>query len=223
MAEKLPPFHYLDAQGKPTGALVEVVQAMARQSNLDIDIQLIPFARARQLMDEEADVFLFSFLKTPARESAFQWLGQTYRNRAFLVGMKGREDLARLKNLDHAKSVRVGTIRGYFSDRYLRQAGFTTKKNLSLSVNNRSMWPMLFRGRIDLVLTNNIGLKEEIGGLGLDPDAVTPYLALQDFPDQLHIATNHKTEARIVESVRQALQRLKDSGEYQVIIDRWNL
>ena len=222
LAESLPPYHYVDSRGEPTGALVEVVRAMDEQTDINIEIELLPFARGYQMMQRDPSVFMFSLLKTPERTPQFQWLGETYRISAYLVGLKSRPDL-KVASLKEAQSRVVGTIRGYYADSYLRQAGFTTGKNLSLSVKYERMWQMLFKGRIDYVFTNNTALQWEIGSLNLDANKVTQYLAVEAFPDELHVATNLKTSAKTVNELKRALEKIKTNGRYRQILKQWQL
>ncbi len=222
VAESLPPFHFLDENNKPTGALVEVIQALITSAHLDASIEFLPFARSYHLAQQQANAFMFSLLKTPHRESQFKWVGQSYKSEAFLVGLKSRSDI-NISNLEEAKNYVVGTIRGYHADAFLKKAGFSTDKNLSLSVKYDRMWPMLFKQRIDLVLTNYIALDREISSVGLDPKAIKKYIAINHFPNQLYIATSPTTSDDIVLVLRQALEKLKQSGQYQTIIDKWGL
>jgi len=222
VAEDLPPFHFLDENNKPAGVLVEVIKAVLKEANIDGTIELMPFARCYQSIQNQADVFMFSLLKTPDRTASFQWVGQTYKAKAYLVGLKKRTDI-QLNNLDDAKDLVVGTIRGYHSEHYLKDADFTTDNNLNLSVNYEQMWGMLFKNRIDLVLTNFIALELELESIGLEVDAVTPYLELENFPNQLHIATSLTTSEQTVKQLQKALVKIKTDGRYQKIMTKWNL
>ena len=222
VAENLPPFHFANPQNQPTGALVEVLQALIKQSSLNATIELLPFARSYAQTQKQPNVFMFSFLRTPSREKQFKWVGQMYKSEAYLVGLNSRDDI-QINSLDSAKAYVVATVRGYYSEEFLKKAGFTTQLNLSLSVNNDQMWHMLFKKRIDLVLTNTIGLDHELLSAGLDPTALKQYIALHDFPNQLHIATGMTTSDKTVLRLRKALEKLKQSGQYQPIIDKWGL
>ncbi len=222
VAEDLPPFHFLDENNKPAGILVDVVKAVIKEANVDATIELMPFARCYQSAQNQADVFMFSLLKTPDRIPNFKWVGQTYEAKAYLVGLKDRSDI-KLNNIEDAKNLVVGTIRGYHSEHYLKDADFTTDNNLSLSVNYEQMWGMLFKNRIDLILTNFIALELEMESIGLDVDDVTPYLELKNFPNQLHIATSLTTSDQTVELLQSALIKIKSDGRYQRIMAKWAL
>lgn len=222
VAENLPPFHYLDNNNQPRGALVDVVQAVLRESGLTGEIQLEPLARALHDIQTQQNVFMFSLLKTEERSQDFVWVGQTYQAKAYLVGLADRPEL-KLLSLEQAKQFRVATIRGYHSETFLREHAFNEAQNLLLSVNSQQLWQQLFKGRSDLVLTNFIGLHQEIESSGFDANKVVPYFHIDHFPDQLFIAGNLSNDATVIARLRAALDKIKQSGEYQSIIKRWNL
>jgi len=222
VAEELPPFHYLDENKKPTGVLVDIVQAMFEAENIEAHIKLMAFAPGYNLTLKDKNVFMFSLLKTPDRQAKFQWIGQTYNATAFLVGLKDRADI-KIANLNDAKKLVVGTIRGYHSERFLKDEGFTLGNNLYLTVRYEQMWGMLFKGRIDLILTNFVALELEMKSIGLNIDDIKPYIELHDFPGELHIATGLATPKATVLKLQKALQIIKTNGTYQKIMSKWNL
>ena len=222
LAEALPPYHYIDSQGQVTGALVEIVQAMLAQAQLAGKIEIQPFARSYQNTQNQHNTFMFSLLKTPDREKKFQWVGQTYKTSAVLVGLKDRHDL-KLTSLESAKHYIVGTIRGYHADYFLHEHGFTEKKNLSLSVTSKHLWAMLFNKRIDLVLTNYMALDRDIKKAGFDENNIAPYLSIDHFPNELYIATSLATPKIIITQLASALAAIKKSGVYQAILTKYAL
>ncbi|MFD2167119.1 substrate-binding periplasmic protein [Thalassotalea euphylliae] len=221
VAEDLPPYHYIDESGKANGALVEIVNALAMHADIEYTIELYPFARAFKLLNAKPNVLMFSLLKSPSRENQFLWLGELIHNKAFLVALK--ENNAELANLAQAKNSTVGTIRGYYSERYLKNAGFEEGKNLSLSVKYQSLWQMLFNKRTDFVLTNAVSLNKELGELGYSVDEIERRLELRDFPNQLHLAGNLALDPSIANKLKQALDSIKANGEYHQILTRWGL
>lgn len=222
VAEDLPPYHYLDAFNQPKGALVDVVNALEKYTKTRISIQIKPFARGYSQMEHKPDVFMFSLLKTPQREKKFQWVGQTYRIEAFLVGLKGRQEL-KIADLNEAKQYVVGTIRGYYSQHFLQDAGFNPEFNLSLSVNYQQMWQMLLKDRIDYILTNNVALDMELESIKVEQERIEQYLAVEDFPSRLYIATSKMTNKSLVKKLAVGLDKVKQSGEYKQVINRWGL
>ena len=222
VAENLPPYHYLDKDDQPCGFLVDTVKAVVEAADVDADIKIIPFARGYKTTLNQANVFMISLLKTPAREKYFQWVGQSYKSTAFLVGLKDRSDV-KLTTIDDAKNYVVGTIRGYHSEEYLKTLGFDIEKNLHLSVRYEQMWQMLFKKRIDFILTNFIALEKEMKSIGLSSEDIKPYIQLKDFPSELHIAAGLKTPPDTVVKLKKALAKIKVNGTYQKIMTKWGL
>ena len=221
VAEDLPPYHFKDKSGQTKGVLVDVVKALAKQAEVDYSIELYPFARAFNLLKNKPNVLMFSLLKSPSREKQFIWLGEILHNAAYLVSSS--DSKFQLDSLAQAKHYTVGTIRGYYSEAYLRNAGFEEGTNLSLSVKSQNLWSMLFNDRIDFVLTNTLSLNSELNKLGFQIDDVERSLELTDFPNELHIAANISLEPSTADALKMALKTIRANGEYQRILNKWGL
>jgi polar amino acid transport system substrate-binding protein len=222
VAEELPPFHFYDADKKPTGALVEVIEALMIRAKLSGIVKLMPFARSYDLTLKKPNTFMFSLMKSAERKDHFQWIGQIYKSTAFLVGLRERSDI-NISSLEEAKSFVVGTIRGYHSEKYLKKKGFSTQSNLHLSVNYKHMWNMLFGQRIDFILTNFVAIDTEMKSIGLNKKDIRTFVELHDFPGDLFIATGVKSSGKTVATLSLALQQIKADGTYKKIMDKWGL
>ena len=165
---------------------------------------------------------MFSLMKSADRKDQFQWIGQIYKSKAFLVGLRKRPDI-NISNLEEAKTFVVGTIRGYHAENYLKKKGFLTQKNLHLSVNYKYMWSMLFGKRIDYILTNYIAIDREMKSIGFNKNDIKSFVELHDFPGDLFIATGLTTSDRTVAVLTTALQKIKADGTYKRIMDKWGL
>jgi polar amino acid transport system substrate-binding protein len=127
---------------------------------------------------------------------------------SFLGGLRSRSDID-ISNLEEEKSYIVGTIRGYHSDKYLKQKGFFTLKSLHLSVNYKHMWGMSFGQRIDFILTNFVAIDTEMKSLGLSKKDIKTVVELHDFAGDLHIAKGLKTSSKTVVVFLWRYNRLK--------------
>jgi polar amino acid transport system substrate-binding protein len=70
-----PPNQYM-ADGKLTGPLVEIVQTVLEVAQIKATIEVLPWARAVRVAQEEQNVLIFSLGRTAERESHFKWVGQ---------------------------------------------------------------------------------------------------------------------------------------------------
>jgi len=221
VSEDLPPYHYLDEQGRPKGALVDIVHAVAKQAKIDYRVDIYPFSRAFSLLNNKSNVLMFSLLRSPSREQKYTWIGKVFHNSAYLIALKSSN--LSLSTLSEAKNYTVGTIRGYYSEKYLKNAGFEENNNLSLSVKYQHLWQMLFNGRIDFILTNTLSINSELKELGLSVSRIDHALELTDFPSELYLAGNTALEFAKVNALKRALETIKDNGEYDKIMRQWKL
>ncbi|WP_252094641.1 transporter substrate-binding domain-containing protein [Pseudoalteromonas sp. SCSIO 43201] len=221
VAEDLPPYHFINAEGKADGGLVVLAQALAAQANLVAEIEIMPMARVRHQFESQSNVALLSWLKTPTREMHFRFLGTMCHASASLIGLKKSPTL--IQNLNAAKRYRTGTIRGYYSETFLKQHGFTEGYELVLVSNYESLWNLLFKGRIDLVLTNTLTLEKELSALELDPSAIEHKLILAQFPSELALAVNAKFPDDLAKRLQDSLAELRQNGQQQTILEKWKI
>jgi polar amino acid transport system substrate-binding protein len=93
LTENLPPLNYEDEQG-PQGFSVELLRLMAARAGVRLELQVLPWQRAVQLAEAEADSVLFSLTRTPERETRFQWVGPIAQRRILIYKLASRGDLA---------------------------------------------------------------------------------------------------------------------------------
>lgn len=222
LSEITPPFYWQDENGKPQGVNVDLANALAPLLPFSSSLEHMPWARAYQEALSKPDFVLLTLLKTSKREPLFQWISPINHVEASLIRLKENQTLS-LTDLEEAKEYRVGTIRGCGSESYLRQKGFEENKNLILTAEPPQLWSLLYYGRIDFVLSNlEIGAYE-ISSAGLDPSKAITELNIAPLSAELHVATGLMTEKSEVEAIKEALNTLKKSGEYQRIMRKWGL
>ncbi|BBN82455.1 hypothetical protein PA25_24400 [Pseudoalteromonas sp. A25] len=220
-AEDLPPYHFKNAKGLASGALVEITQAALKHADLEGEFSILPMARAYKELQEKPDALMLSLLRTAERETDFIWISQTYFADAYLVSLASNPiDPA---TLDAAQQFRVSTIRGYSSARFLQQAGFSEDENLVLVGHYKQLWQLLYKGRIDLVLTNTLTLENEILRSGLNPELIEKKLHLTRFPSQLWLSASKELDPQIATKLSAAMEYVKTSGIYAQILTRWQL
>lgn len=222
LAEDLPPLHFRSEQQQAMGALVDLAHLVIKQTGFEGEVEIVPQARAQHEAKHQVNVFLLSQLRTPSREQLFQWAGQTYSTQAFLLGLSSQQHAA-ISQMVQAKRYKVGTVRGYYAEHYLRSLGFTEKQNLVLTSSQQSLWDLLYKGRIDFVLTNFLGLEREVKAFGHNPKLLQPYVHIPDYPSELNLATGLATEPTCVAKIAAALNTLKMNGEYNAIMSKWGI
>ncbi len=220
VAEDLPPLHFIDTQGKSQGALVELSRAMMDIAKIDGQVEIMPMARAFNDTQNTTNTIMMSLLNTPTRTDSFSWIGASYRADAYLVS---RADYQPQTHLFEQLNDSVCTIRGYFSEQFLKQHGYIENKTLHLASNAKSLWQMLFKKRCNFVLTNTHALELELTSLNIKPTSVKRAIKVKNFPSTLYFAANKRLPSPLKNKLTAALLHLKKSGEYQKIMEKWQL
>jgi polar amino acid transport system substrate-binding protein len=221
IAEDLPPYHFINKNSEPDGALIDIAKAVIKQSNLSAEFEIMPMARIFKQQQANPNAIMLSLLKTPNRINKFIWLGEVYFADAYLISLKSHID--EVVHLNYAKEYKVATIRGYSSEAYLRRKGFTENKNLVLVSYYQQLWQMLYKSRIDFVVTNTLTLDNELKSLGLDPNLITKRIHLDELPSSLNFAANKLLDTQSAYAITKGLKQIKENGEYQAILQKWQL
>jgi polar amino acid transport system substrate-binding protein len=221
VAEDLYPLHFIDENKQAQGFLVDLVTEVLYECQCQGYVEIMPQARAFKELRSDDNTLMMSLLKTPSREDEFHFLGSVFYARAYLIGLKSLK--YDLKNLESAKDLRVSTVRGYYSQTFLQQAGFDTEQNLVLAPEPASLLQMLYRNRTDLVLTNTLHLDKELKSIGLDPTKIERKLSLRYFPHELHFVANKRLKSERAIRLKAALKKVKDSSVYSFLLSKWQL
>lgn len=219
--EPAAPF-YWEEDGVEQGAVFELAHALIKHLNLHATVELLPWARAYYEAEQHPNVVLLSVLKTPARENELQWLGVVHVAKASFIRLRERGDI-HVSQFDDAKKYRVGTVRGYGSAGYLQRHGFEENQNLILAKSPSELWALLYKQRIDLVLSNLVSGKYEVDSAELDASRIVSEAEVTPLNLELQMATGLQTSAELTEKLRAGLASLKASGEYLQIMKKWDL
>jgi len=222
VTESLPPLQIVQQDGSISGAMVEVVKALLKRTNIDADIEVYPWARSYQIAQEPSNTLIFSMFRHKSREDKFQWLGKLLTLNSYLVSLKAKKDL-NITSINDAKKYSIGSIREDLAEHYLRENGFIEGKNLYLSSNYNVLWHMLYSGRTDLAFTNGMLWQYELEDSNLDPAKIQFVYQIPSFASDLYLAASLDVDKSVVERIKTALSQIKASGEYQNILDKWNI
>ena len=92
-----------------------------------------------------------------------------------------------------------------------------------LSADYQVLWHMLFSERTDLAFTNNILWRYEVADSNLDPSQIEIVYKIPDIASDLYIAASKGSDEKIIEQLKTALQEIKSNGQYQQILQKWQL
>ncbi len=80
---------------------------------------------------------------------------------------------------------------------------------------------MLYKGRVDLMMDDEIIMVYSIKKLGLNPSKYKEALVIPEFAAEHYLAASSKTLNQLVNKFKKALKKIKKDGTYNKIMRKW--
>lgn len=209
VTEDWPPYNYVDNRGKVTGSVTELVEKILQKAEIDYSLAVYPWARSYQMAQEQPNVLLFSVLRTPQRETLFDWYCPIHRPIEMYFYRLTRNDKIELASIEDAKNYRVGVPRGDWNETYLREQGFVEGKNMDVTASNMVNLQTLIAGRIDLILDAEDAVHRRLKRLGFNSGTVTRALARDVIPqEEVCMVLSKSTDAGLKQKIEHAFKQI---------------
>lgn len=217
VTEEFPPYDFTGESGEVEGMSTEVVREVLSELNLDVHIDVLPWARAFKLASTTPATMLFSVVRTPEREPIFHWVGVVCEVKSYLFRLKSRSDIqaGRLADL---KQYSIGVVRDWAGQKYLEQQGFDQLQKVSESDANIRK---LMNGRVDLIEDYEANLIYRMKKLGFDPGSVEKVYFNADISGPLYAVFSKGTDQDLVQQFKDAFSAVHLDGRYEGIQRRW--
>jgi len=214
VTEILPPWQ-VEENDRIGGIATEVVQATFAEAGIQADILVYPWVRAYNMALKNKNVLIYSMVRTKERAALFKWVGVIGSIKEHFYRLDQRHDII-LQAMEDAKGYTIAVPREDFRHQYLKERNF----NIHAVDSQKHALKMLFAGRADLVLDDEVTLFYELQHMGLEPTRVTPVLFIPEMSTDFEMAFSLKTDDTLVKRIRTALQSVKQKGIYQMIMDK---
>ncbi|WP_435304168.1 MULTISPECIES: substrate-binding periplasmic protein [Pseudomonas] len=221
VTEELPPFN-MTQNGRVTGMSTEVVQAVLKEVGVDAPIYSMPWARAYELALNESNVLIYSIVRTPERESLFQWVGAIAPTQWYIYSLADRP--VKLNSLADAHGHQIATVNQDVGEQYLVSKGFRVGEELQSSTRYEHNYRKLKVDHVELWISNELNAMYLTRQNGEDPDKVLiRSLPLPELSgaEGFSMAFSRKTPVETVEKFRAGLQTIRRNGVYDAIVRKW--
>lgn len=179
LLEPVPPFSYQDAEGRPAGYAVELMQEMLRRCGLKAQVEFNSWTRIYQRALKESRVLVVSMARLEERDPLFFWIGPTAARRVFLYRLKSRPDV-QPQTLEAAKAYKIAVIRDDAAERDLLAKGFEIGTHLDRSPDHAAMLRKLFGQRDELAALNSSVAAATLAQFGYDYNQIEPLVKLSE-------------------------------------------
>lgn len=215
MTEQIAPYNY-EENGEIKGIGGELVQKIMKRLRIEGNIEVLPWARAYQIIQIKDDCILFSMSRNDAREKLFKWAGPLISNGVFFFKKRGNN--LQLSKLEDAMNVSaIGVLKNDNTHQQLSLKGF---RNLEVTPKVESIYHKLLLGRIDLAPASLPAIKGTLESIGKNLSTVEN-TGLKVFTQHLYIAFSLNVPDFEVARWQKALDEIKDEGLYQKIYEKY--
>jgi PAS domain S-box-containing protein len=208
---EFPPYEYLDDQGRPEGFNIHLIRALAREAGMSIEIRLGQREERMKEFDEgKTDVMFLSY--TEERAARYQLLDQTW-TLAQVVMM--RPGLTRYpQGLDDLWGTRIAVDQNSVNHQLLAALPESRRPTLTIVATREDQIRAFERGDVDGVAGNHLTLRFLMGPLA--DNAIEVPLISRPY----HLAVLPGRD-NVVAPLRVALDRLKNSGEFDRLVEQY--
>ncbi|MCS4306230.1 polar amino acid transport system substrate-binding protein [Rheinheimera pacifica] len=199
------------------GAVSEIIRQAFLLQGIGIEIDFMPFARAYRESQQANYIGLIAAWYDDKRAEHFYYSQPLYANQIVFfkhkditVSYRDYADLAQQK-------LRIAVVQGYLHLPGLLESGITA---VQVATDEQAL-QMLARGRVDLVPADKLNglylVDEKLPQYAGQLDWMTP--ALEQRPMYLLLSKKDPRSEMLIQRFNNGLQQLRQSGQYQQIID----
>ncbi|MDD3951183.1 MAG: transporter substrate-binding domain-containing protein [Desulfobacterales bacterium] len=208
-----PPYEYIDRDGRPAGYTVDLTRAIAREMNLNIEIQLGPWTETVQKLEKGDIDIIQGMFYTPERDLKFDFTQPHMVNHYVGIVRKGKG--APPFTLDGLKGKRIVVQRGDAMHEFLLEKGLGDQ--VSSVETQEDVLKDLADGQYDCALAvriSSLHLIQKHGWTNLNLGR-TPFVSME-----YCYAVPNNRKALLAE-FSEGLKILENSGEYRRIVEKW--
>ncbi|MEO7157182.1 MAG: PAS domain S-box protein [Vicinamibacterales bacterium] len=209
--QEFPPYEYLDEQGKPQGFNIHLMRALAREAGMSVEIRLGPREERMKEFDAgQTDVMFLSY--NEERAARYQLLDQTWTLAQVVMLRPG---LPRYPHgLDDLWGLRIAVDAGSTNHQLLLGLPESRRPTLVVVATREDQIRAFERGDVDGAAGNHLTMRFLMGAQAENAVEVP----LISRPYHLTVLPGRDN---LVAPLRVALDRLKNSGEFDRIVEQY--
>jgi len=207
------------------GATTELVTAICKAADIKPNYRFFPWKRVEIALAKGEAFGAFPYGITQEREGKFKFSEPIYSVKNIIITCTKniKTDKKNMyKKLEDLKGYRVGILNGSFAEERIKQAGI--QYNTITTVDQAIK--MLYSGRIDFYIDDQVVIYDSIKRIF--PKEVRYFTVLDNPFDEakqnyVMISKKYPNSSKILERFNYGLNVIKKNGEYERIIQKYNL
>lgn len=215
VTENLPPYQIVRDNKLIGGTSAIIMKELLKRTDLNVDIEILPWARAYKTASSEPNVVIFSMARNKERETHFHWLLKLKKISYRFFKLASQQNI-KAHSIEELQNNTVVTVRNSYESIFLINKGFIEGKNLILTSTYDEAWKMLLKGRADYTYAYELIENSVFQKLNITMDLFEKVLDMGD-TSELYIAANAQTAPELLQKLRVGIQSMIDDGTIQKI------
>ena len=217
-AEYAPPLNYVE-NGVNKGINVEIAQRLMEKLKQPYQLFIVPWARAYSTVQSKSNTAIVSITRLAKREQLFHWVGPIMGEHLGFYKLSTRTDIL-VDDVNDLFQFRIGVIRDGSAANFLLNNGLIRGTHFVEFSNQVDCPPVLFKHRLDLVASTNLGVRSELCKQKQQKGHIV--LAFDtNIVASNYIAVNKDVDEQFVKRLRMALNEMWKTGEVEKIVKKY--
>lgn len=213
VTEDLPPHQITKNNELVGGRSYLILKEAIEKTQYSAQFDVLPWARAYTIAQNEENVIIFSIVRSPERENEFKWVSKL-KDLEYNFYYANSNQSIKIDSIEDALKYKVVTTRGGIEEDILVERGFVIGENLILTRGYIEAWEMVSKGRADLTLASQLLSKDrpENNPLNMSPYTKHP---LKISAMSLYVAANKKTSDLIVSDLQRMIASVIEQEKFK--------
>ncbi len=212
-----PPTNYYLEEGEFTGTTVDIVEEIKRYLNLDVEIEVMPWARAYETAKTDPNVVLFTAARTQERiDHGFNFIGPVITRKHVLWSKKGNNfNISSIQDIKE-QNLRLGAMRGDWREKYFIDLGFSVD---DVTSHKQNLVKLLERG-IDLWISSDIEAPPISREVGVSMEEIEIAYIFQEASS--YIILSKDTPEETVKEWKKAYTEFQETDFFENASKKWS-
>ena len=211
---ELAPYSYIK-NNVLTGIAIDIVKELQKRTNYKHEILQKPWARVIR-ESESKNMMTFPIARLPYREKLYKWIGPILTDKTIFAVKKS--NFKEISSIEELKNYSIGVNRGAPTAKRLHSLHF---KNLNIVSSETQLSKMFIKERFKLWYSTKYMIYDILNKEGFNMRELK--IMYTDLTLHMYIATSLDIDNKIIEKWQKELNKMKEDGRYQKILDSYNI
>jgi polar amino acid transport system substrate-binding protein len=219
VTEILPPYQFYQENNVLSGFSVDVMEEIFKITGDDIDLQVLPWARAYRKALNQPNTLIFSLSRSLSREKSFIWGGKLMKEDVYAWGLKEKFKTP-ITHIEQLRKYKIAITNASSTGQHFQQQ----KYPFIYAVGSpEQSFKMLYLNRVDIITGTKSTLEIRAKKLNFDMSKLKKIIQLSATNHDLYFAFSLNSDEDIVTKYLDAYKIIEQNGTLAKLKNKWQV